>query len=126
MWVLKEDEKKQFVELCKTKTAKEVADVLGLTTSAVYSRARLLGCKPLATCRCCGGTYTPVSREQMCPACRGGTPVEAKQPKARRKKGKTKHKSRAFVIEGEMRKQGMRYADYQKAQTIAEFARVEV
>lgn len=126
MWTLKEDEKKQFVELCKTKTCREVADVLCLTTSAVYRKARLLGCKPLAVCRRCEGTYAPVSREQLCPACRGGAPVEAKQPKARRKKGKTKHKSRAFAIEDEMRKQGKRYADYQKERTIAEYARVKL
>ena len=35
-------------------------------------------------------------------------------------------KSNAFEIERQMREQGRSYADYQKAKTIEEFARVKV
>lgn len=114
----------EFKDLCSKYTQEEIAKIKGATEGWVWSKTHRYGVKPVAVCEICRRRFQRVNRERSCPACR-------KDPGSARSRPEPKPKeitkgSNAFEIEKQMRKQGKNYADYQKAKTIEEFARVEV
>lgn len=114
----------EFRELCAKYTQEEIAKIKGVTENWVWSKTHRYGVKPVAVCEFCLGRFQRVNRERSCPACRKNPTRERNKPEYRQKE--IVEGSNAFEIEKQMRKQGKRYADYQKAKTIEEFARVEV
>lgn len=114
----------EFRELCGKYTKEEIAQMKGATENWVRTKTKKFGVKPVAVCERCQKRFTPKGREEYCPACRT-TPQRERSKPAYKPKENIK-KSNAFEIERQMRKQGKSYADYQKAKTIEEFARVEV
>ena len=97
----------------------------GATYGWVWSKTKQYGVKPVAACEVCEKRFTPKGREKCCPSCRT-TPQKERCKPAYKPKEENIRKSNAFEIERQMRKQGRSYADYQKAKTIEEFARVKV
>jgi len=114
----------EFKELCSKYTKEEIAQMKGATYGWVWSKTKQYGAKPVAACEVCQKRFIPVRKERQCPNCRK-TPLKERSKPAYKPKENIK-KSNAFEIERQMRKQGKSYADYQKAKTIEEFARVEV
>lgn len=114
----------EFRELCGKYTKEEIAQMKGATENWVWTKTKKFDVKPVAVCERCQKRFTPKGREEYCPACRT-TPQRERSKPAHKLKENIK-KSNAFEIERQMRKQGKSYADYQKAKTIEEFARVEV
>ena len=111
----------EFRGLCAKYTREEIAQMKGATVNWVWSKTKKYGIKPVVVCKRCQKRFTPKGREEYCPSCRT-TPRNrpAHKPEMNIKK------SNAFEIERQMREQGRSYADYQKAKTIEEFARVKV
>ena len=114
----------EFRELCSKYTREEIAQMKGVTEAWVWRKMKEYGVKPMVACEVCMMRFVPVRQERQCPYCRK-TPPEKKSKSAYKPEMNIK-KSNAFEIERQMRKQGKSYADYQKAKTIEEFARVEV
>lgn len=115
---------KEFKELCAKYTKDEIAQMKNATGSWVWEKTKKYGVKPVTVCIICQKRFTPKGRELECPVCKTA-PRKDRTRAVRKVKTNTKV-SKAFQIEKEMRKQGKSYADYQKAKTIEEFARVEV
>lgn len=114
----------EFRELCSKYTREEIAQIKGATENWVWTKMNRYGIKPVVVCEVCLKRFAPTGREKHCPACRTSTLKKRSNP-THKPKGDIKS-SNAFEIERQMRKQGKNYADYQKAKTIEEFARVEV
>ena len=114
----------EFKDLCNKYTQEEIAKIKGATKGWVWSKMNRYGVKPVVVCEVCLERFQRANREKQCPACRKGPGKARSRPEYKpRKKAKG---SNVSEIEKEMRKQGKGYADYQKAKTIEEFARVEV
>ena len=113
----------EFRELCSKYTREEIAQMKGATENWVWSKTKKFGVKPVVVCENCQKRFTPAGREKYCPSCRT-TPTKERNKPVYKPEMNIK-KSKAFEIERQMRKQGKSYADYQKAKTIEEFARVE-
>ena len=114
----------EFRELFAKYTKEEIAQMKGATENWVWTKTQKFGVKPVVVCERCRKRFTPKGREKYCPSCRT-TPTKERSRPAYKPEMNIK-KSNAFEIERQMRKQGKIYADYQKAKTIEEFARVEV
>ena len=115
----------EFKELCAKYTREEIAQMKVVTENWVWTKTKKFGVKPVVVCENCQKRFTPTGREKYCPSCRT-TPTKERSRPAYKPKEENVRKSNAFEIERQMRKQGKSYADYQKAKTIEEFARVEV
>lgn len=115
----------EFVQLAKTCTTDEIVALKGVSKAWVQEKQSIYNVLTMRTCASCGAKFSPEGMERNCPTCRDPEAKKEKYKQSRLRKGKRKA-SNAFAIEGEMRLQGKCYADYQKAQTIAEFARVEI
>lgn len=111
-------------ELCSKYTQKEIAEIKGATEGWVWSKMNRYGVKPVVICATCLKRFHRAGRERQCPTCRE-SPIKERNKLAHKPK-EIAEGSNAFEIERQMRKQGKSYADYQKAKTIEEFARVEV
>ena len=114
----------EFRELCGKYTREEIAQIKVVTENWVWTKTKKYGVKPVVVCERCQKRFTPKGREKYCPSCRTTPPKERSKPHYRPKENIKK--SNAFEIERQMRKQGKTYADYQKAKTIEDLARVEV
>ncbi len=114
----------EFRGLCAKYTREEIAQMKGATVNWVWSKTKKYGIKPVVVCKRCQKRFTPKGREEYCPSCRT-TPIKERNRPAHKPEMNIK-KSNAFEIERQMREQGRSYADYQKAKTIEEFARVKV
>lgn len=114
----------EFRELCSKYTREEIAQMKAATVNWVWSKTKKYGIKPVVVCKRCQKRFTPKGREEYCPSCRT-TPIKERNRPAHKPEMNIK-KSNAFEVERQMREQGRSYADYQKAKTIEEFARVKV
>lgn len=114
--------KEKWEELCMSHTQQEIIDIYdGVSPTWVHAQNRKFECRPQKICQRCGiRFYTELKTIRLCEKCRNT------KRKPRTKVKNKPHESQAFKIEAELRAQGKRYADYQKADTIAKFARVEV
>lgn len=114
----------EFRELCAKYTREEIAKMKGATEGWVWTKTKQYGIKPIAACEVCLKKFVLAGKERQCPNCRKN-PLKERSKPAYKPKENVK-KSNVFEIEKQMRKQGKNYADYQKAKTIEEFARVDV
>lgn len=114
----------EYIRLCEKHTASEIAEIMEVSKGVVSKLQAKHKVKPKRECSECHKRFSPVRNEKMCPECR--KTKKYKYEPTPQKVYQKPRKSRVFEIEREMRKQGKCYADYQKAQTIAEYARVEI
>ena len=116
----------EYIRLCEEHTASEIAEIMEISKGLVSKLQAKHKVKPKRECSECHKRFDPVRNEKMCPECRKTKKYSKYEPLIKPKPYRKPRKSKAFQIEREMRKQGKCYADYQKAQTIAEYARVEI
>lgn len=114
----------EYIKLCENHTADEIAEIMDVSRGFVSKLQAKYKVKPKRECSECHKRFDPVRNEKMCPECHKTKKYKYESP-IKPKPYRKPRKSKAFQIETEMRKQGKCYADYQKAQTIAEYARVE-
>ena len=115
----------EYIRLCEEHTASEIAEIMEVSKGFVPKLQAKYKVKPKRECSECHKRFGPIRNEKMCPECRKTKKYKYESP-IKPKPYRKPRKSKVFEIEREMRKQGKCYADYQKAQTIAEYARVEL
>lgn len=103
-------------QLCDNYTAAEIKENIGLCSSSITKYSRVYGVKPWATCQKCKARFKRQSNELRCPAC-----TEKNPPKEKKKRV-----SQVAEIERKARAQGLRYADIQKAETLAMIGKIKV
>lgn len=115
----------EYIKLCENHTADEIAEIMDVSRGFVSKLQAKYKTKPKRECSECHKRFAPVRNEMMCPECRKTKKYPKYEPYPQKVYTKPR-KSRAFEIEKQMRQQGKCYADYQKAQTIAKYARVKI
>ena len=115
----------EYIKLCENHTADEIAEIMNVSREFVKKLQARYKVKPQRECSECHKQFDPVYNEKMCPECRKTKKYNKYEPLPQKVYRKPR-KSKAFEIEKEMRKQGKRYADYQKERAIAEYARVKL
>lgn len=113
-------DKATWEQLCEKYTTAEIKENIGLCHSSITKYSGLYGVKPWTVCKKCNARFKRRGNELRCPAC-----IEKSPPKENKKKDEIRP-SRIVEIERKARAQGLRYADIQKAETLAMVGKIEV
>lgn len=109
-------DKETWEQLCEKYTAAEIKEIMGLCSSSITKYSRVYGVKPWAICKKCKGRFKRQENELKCPDCAKKDPPKEKK----------KRVSQVAEIERKARAQGLRYADIQKAETLAMIGKIKV
>lgn len=109
-------DRETWEQLCEKYTAAEIKASMGLCDSSITKYSRIYKVKPWATCKKCKARFKRQEHEVRCPACTKTDP-----PKENKKRV-----SQVAEIERKARAQGLRYADIQKAETLAMIGRIKI